>query len=65
VREEARANCAPERTAQPEERQGRLIVLAFLALAVGVASGFVGVDLRLVLEQGDRLRAPASSRSQQ
>jgi hypothetical protein len=65
MREEARASCAPERTAPSGERPGPLIVLALPALLVGVASGRLGAVFRLTLERGDRLRGPASSRSQQ
>jgi CIC family chloride channel protein len=36
--------------------QGRLLILALLAFAVGGTSGFVGAAFRLVLERSDRFR---------
>src|SRR3974390_1547622 len=38
------------------DRDGRLLVLALLALVAGAASGLVGALFRLSLQQADRLR---------
>jgi CIC family chloride channel protein len=40
----------------PEESERSLVMLAFLALAAGVAVGLVGACFRLALDQGDRAR---------
>jgi chloride channel protein, CIC family len=41
-------------SAQPADQQP--VVLAFLSLLVGVASGFIGASFRLALMRADRLR---------
>jgi chloride channel protein, CIC family len=46
-------NSEPEGLA---EGRGRLLVLAFLALIAGVATGLMGAAFRLALERGDRFR---------
>jgi len=46
-------NSEPEGLA---ERRGRLLVLAFVALIAGAASGLLGAAFRLALERADRLR---------
>ena len=46
-------NSEPEGLA---ERRGRLLVLAFVALIAGAASGLLGAVFRLALERADRFR---------
>jgi chloride channel protein, CIC family len=47
---------ATELAADPANRDGSLLVLALLALAVGAISGLVGAIFRLSLERADQLR---------
>ena len=44
----------PAYNPSPAQEQGKLLVLALLAFAVGGLSGLVGSVFRLVLEQSDR-----------
>src|SRR6516162_4221828 len=46
----------PAYNPSPAQEQGKLLVLALLAFAVGGLSGLVGSVFRLVLEQSDRFR---------
>ena len=44
------------RTVQPEERHGSLLILALLAPVVGAAAGVIGAAFRLALDQADGFR---------
>ena len=49
-------SAVPKRSAQPEESNGGLLMLALLSLIAGAAAGVLGGSFRLALEKADHLR---------
>jgi chloride channel protein, CIC family len=48
-------NPRAEAVSEPPDREGSLLVLAFLALVIGAAAGLIGATFQLALERADRL----------